>query len=95
MLTYIINKFVNLFYNFIEPYNAEHYLETTYNVIQVFLSSEYPVQFYNKFSLMESFLLLDGIICSMYFLRDFLILKLSFNKMERRSILLYNEEIVN
>jgi hypothetical protein len=44
---------------------------------------------------MESLLLVDSVVCSIYFLRDFLILKLSSRKLSKRAIMVYNEEIVD
>lgn len=49
----------------------------------------------NQFSLMESMLLLDGFICSIYFLKDFLILKLSFKKLINDTVLdKYKQQIL-
>jgi hypothetical protein len=59
-----------------------------------FLTSQKLVELYSRFTLMESLLLLDGIVCSIYFLRDFFILKLSSKKLTKQAIMVYNEEIV-
>lgn len=64
------------------------------SIKDVLISSSTFVSIYSKFTLMESLLLLDGVICSIYFLNDFLILKMSYKKITKEMFILYNQEIV-
>lgn len=101
VVTQTLNKVIPLD----EYYNVAQELNNRYNItnniihykqeLNTVLTSTALVQIYNRFSLMESFLLLDGVVCSFYFLRDFLILKLSSRKLSKRAIMTYNEEIVD
>ena len=81
--------------------DTNNYYNITDNVVSFsksvenILTSQSLIQIYYRFSLMESLLLLDGGFCSFYFLRDFLLLKLSSKKLSKRSIVVYNEEIVD
>jgi len=105
MLNYIIDNIKNSFKNTIDIYkddvlyiikNFEYNMGVAYNfIINNVLMSDVLVQYYDKFSLMESLLLIDGIICSIYFLRDFLILKLSLKKLSKKTVIMSHEEIVN
>lgn len=49
----------------------------------------------NQFTLIETLLILDGIICSIHFLYNILLLKLSPRKLSKRAIAVYNEEIIH
>jgi hypothetical protein len=49
----------------------------------------------NQFTLIETLLILDGIICSFHFLYNILLLKLTPRKLSKRAIAVYNEEIVH
>jgi len=81
--------------------NTEHHyqiMNTFMNYkhnVDIILTSDTLVHLYNRFTLMESLLLVDGIVCSIYFLRDFFILKLSSRKLSKRAIMIYNEEIID
>ena len=80
--------------------DTNNYYQITNNLVSFsksvenILTSQSLVQIYHRFSLMESLLLLDGVVCSFYFLKDFLLLKLSSKKLSKRAIVVYNEEIV-
>lgn len=76
-------------------YKVSEYLIQTKNNIENTLMSSAFVGIYNRFTLMESMLLLDGVICSISFLKDFLILKLSSHKLGKKAYIVYNEEIVD
>jgi hypothetical protein len=103
----ILNKTRNFLNNFIplEKYysvleNTNDYYQISQSLIQYknnldsFLTSKTLISLYSRFALMESLLLFDGVVCSVYFLREFLILKLSSRKLSKRAIMVYNEEIV-
>ena len=97
----IINNIIPVdhYYNAIESTNSYYQITSTliqykYN-LDKFLTSKTLVNLYSRFTLMESLLLFDGVVCSVYFLRDFLILKLSSRKLSKRAIMVYNEEIVD
>jgi hypothetical protein len=81
--------------------NTNNYYQISNNFIQykhnldMFLKSKTLIDLYSRFTLMESLLLFDGIACSIYFLREFLILKLSLRKLSKRAIIVYSEEIVD
>ena len=49
----------------------------------------------NQFTLIETLIILDGIICSFHFLYNILLLKLSPRRLSKRAIAVYNEEIVH
>lgn len=49
----------------------------------------------NQFTLIETLIILDGIICSFHFLYNILLLKLTPRKLSKRAIAVYNEEIVH
>lgn len=74
-------------------YIKENILYMIKNVESILISDTF-MSIYNRFTLMESLLLLDGVICSICFLKDFIILKLSCNKLSKKAFVLYNEEIV-
>lgn len=90
---------VEKYYNILEKTN--NYYNITGTLVQykqnldTFLTSKTLVNLYSRFTLMESLLLFDGVVCSIYFLREFLILKLSSRKLSKRAIMVYNEEIVD
>lgn len=103
-LTYTINVVnqiipVESYYSLLEETN--NYYNITKNMLHYrmtlnsILTSQQLISLYNRFSLMESLLLVDSVVCSVYFLRDFLILKLSSRKLSKRAIMVYNEEIVD
>jgi hypothetical protein len=81
--------------------STNEYYQISNNLIQykhnldAFLTSKTLIDLYSRFALMESLLLFDGVVCSVYFLREFLILKLSSRKLNKRAIMVYNEEIVD
>ena len=107
-ITNYLEKFVNIMVKNITPLEHYHkllidtnnYYQITNNLVSFsksvenILTSQSLVQIYHRFSLMESLLLLDGVVCSFYFLKDFLLLKLSSKKLSKRAIVVYNEEIV-
>jgi hypothetical protein len=103
----ILNKTRNLLNNFLPLDEYYTVLESTNNYYQIsqnlslyknhldsFLTSKTLIGLYSRFTLMESLLLCDGVVCSVYFLREFLILKLSCRKLSKGAIMVYNEEIV-
>jgi hypothetical protein len=95
-----LNSFIHLdkYYNVLD--NTNDYYQISQSLIQYknsldsFLTSKTLISLYSRFALMESLLLFDGVVCSVYFLREFLILKLSSRKLSKRAIMVYNEEIV-
>jgi hypothetical protein len=95
-----LNSFIPLdkYYTVLE--NTNDYYQMSQSLIQYknnldsFLTSKTLIGLYSRFPLMESLLLFDGVVCSVYFLRDFLILKLSSRKLSKKAIMVYNEEIV-
>lgn len=95
-----LNSFIPLdkYYTVLE--NTNDYYQISQSLIQYknnldsFLTSKTLIGLYSRFPLMESLLLFDGVVCSVYFLREFLILKLSSRKLSKRAIMVYNEEIV-
>jgi hypothetical protein len=104
----ILNKTRNFLNNFIplDKYydvlqNTNNYYQISHTFIQykynldTFLTSKTLIDLYSRFTLMESLLLFDGVVCSIHFLREFLILKLSSRKLSKRAIMVYNEEIVD
>lgn len=103
----ILNKTLKFLNNFIpvDKYytileNTNNYYQISQNLIQYknnldsLLTSKTLIGLYSRFALMESLLLFDGVVSSVYFLREFLILKLSSRKLSKRAIMVYNEEIV-
>jgi hypothetical protein len=97
----IINNFipVDKYYEVIKStnnyYNISNSLIQCKHNLNAILTSRTLVDLYNRFTLMESLLLFDGVVCSIHFLREFLILKLSSRKLSKRAIMVYNEEIVD
>jgi hypothetical protein len=87
------------YYNIIEETNERYQITNTVihykQTLNDILTSTTLVSIYNRFTLMESLLLVDGVVCSIHFLREFLILKLSSRKLSKRAIMVYNEEIVD
>jgi len=86
----ILVKYGELNYNMVSTYKNVIYNFVRDNI----LMSDVLETFYDKFSLMETMLLMDGVISSIYFLKDFLILKVSARKLSKEAIIAYNEEIV-
>ena len=62
-------------------------IPTNFNIITSKLCSQ--------FTLIETLLISDGIICSVHFLYNILLLKLSPRKLSKRAIAVYNEEIIH
>lgn len=97
----IVNKFVPIenYYNVWDETNEYYKITSTIlhykNTLNNVLTSTTLISLYNRFTLMESLLLVDGVVCSIHFLREFLILKLSSRKLSKRAIMVYNEEIVD
>jgi hypothetical protein len=93
----VFNNFIplNKYYKLLEDTTNYYQVSQYKHTLDAFLTSKQLIDIYNRFSLMESLLLVDGIVCSIYFLRDFLILKLSSRKLSKRAIMVYNEEIVD
>jgi hypothetical protein len=103
-LTYTLNIVsqvipVENYYTLIEETNNYYQITNTIlnykNTLNHVLTSQTLISLYNRFTLMESLLLVDSVVCSVHFLRDFLILKLSSRKLSKRAIMVYNEEIVD
>lgn len=90
-----VNEYLGVAQELNERYNITKNILHYRQELNMILTSNALVQIYDRFTLMESFLLLDGVVCSFYFLRDFLILKLSSRKLSKRAIMTYNEEIVD
>ena len=95
-----MNYLIKTFYDskeyikeYIDLNNYSYLINIKDNVISTLISSTF-VNIYDKFTLMESLLLVDGVICSIYFLKDFLVLKMSYKKLSKEMFVLYNEEIV-
>ena len=68
-----------------------------YNIINNvwwFLTNETILGLYSRFTLMETMLLVDGLINSMYFIKDYLILVISSKKLTKKIYIKYNDEIV-
>lgn len=72
-------------------------INKNYNIINNFwwfLTNETINVLYSRLTLMETMLLVDGLINSMYFIKDYLILTVSSKKLTRKVYIKYNEEIV-
>ena len=82
-------------YNTNNYYQISHTLSKHKHNLDLFLTSRKLINLYSRFALMESLLLFDGIVCSFYFLRDFLILKLSCRKLSKKDTMVYKQEIVS
>lgn len=89
-----LDKYYTVFENTNDYYQISQSLIQYKNNLDSFLTSKTLIGLYSRFPLMESLLLFDGVVCSVYFLREFLILKLSSRKLSKRAIMVYNEEIV-
>lgn len=89
------HDFINSINTFDSYYNISNYLIQYKNNFNTILTSKTLVDLYTRFTLMESLLLFDSVVCSLYFLKDFFILKLSSRKLSKKVIMVYNEEIVN
>ena len=89
-----LDKYYTVFENTNDYYQISQSLIQYKNNLDSFLTSKTLIGLYSRFALMESLLLFDGVVCSVYFLREFLILKLSSRKLSKRAIMVYNEEIV-
>lgn len=72
-------------------------INTNYNIINNFwwfLTNETIMGLYSRFTLMETMLLVDGLINASYFIKDYLILAVSSNKLTKTVLVKYNDEIV-
>lgn len=96
-----INNFIPLqtYYDALQSTNDYYQISNSLiqykHTLDTFLTSKTLIDLYSRFALMEFLLLFDGVVCSLYFLREFLILKLSSRKLSKRAIMVYNEEIVD
>ena len=72
-------------------------INTDYNIINKLswiLTSRFILKLYSRFTLMEIMLLTDGVINSIYFIKDYLILVFSSKNLTRKVLIKSNEEIV-
>jgi len=75
-------------------YNIKSKLVDLLNNIWWILKHETILALYSRFTLMETMLLFDGLICGTYFIKDYLILAVSCKKLTRKVFVKYNDEIV-
>lgn len=90
-----LDNYYAILYNTNNYYQISHTLSKHKHNLDLFLTSRKLINLYSRFALMESLLLFDGIVCSFYFLRDFLILKLSCRKLSKKDTMVYKQEIVS
>lgn len=72
-------------------------INKNYNIINNFwwfLTNETIIKLYSRFTLMETMLLVDGLINAIYFIKDYLILAVSSKKLTKTVLVKYNDEIV-
>jgi len=72
-------------------------INKNYNIINNFwwfLTNETIIKLYSRFTLMETMLLVDSLINATYFIKDYLILAVSFKKLTKTVLVKYNDEIV-
>jgi len=72
-------------------------INKNYNIINNFwwfLTNETIIKLYSRFTLMETMLLVDGLINATYFIKDYLILAVSSKKLTKTVLVKYNDEIV-
>lgn len=72
-------------------------INNNYDIVNNFwwiLTNKSILELYSKFTLMETMLLLDGLVNSLYFIKEYLILTVSSKKITKNIYIKYNEEIV-
>lgn len=72
-------------------------INKNYNIINNFwwfLTNETIIGLYSRFTLMETMLLVDGLINATYFIKEYLILTVSSKKLTKSVLVKYNDEIV-
>lgn len=72
-------------------------INKNYNIINNFwwfLTNETILVLYSRFTLMETMLLVDGLINATYFIKEYLILAVSSKKLSKTVLVKYNDEIV-
>lgn len=73
-------------------------INKNYNIINNFwwfLTNETILGLYSRFTLMETMLLVDGLINATYFIKEYLILAVSSKKLSKTVLVKYNDEIVD
>jgi hypothetical protein len=73
-------------------------INKNYNIINNFwwfLTNETIIKLYSRFTLMETMLLVDGLINATYFIKEYLILAVSSKKLSKTVLVKYNDEIVD
>jgi hypothetical protein len=73
-------------------------INKNYNIINNFwwfLTNETIIKLYSRFTLMETMLLVDGLINASYFIKEYLILAVSSKKLSKIVLVKYNNEIVD
>ncbi len=73
-------------------------INKNYNIINNFwwfLTNDTIIKLYSRFTLMETMLLVDGLINATYFIKEYLILVVSSKKLSKTVLVKYNDEIVD
>lgn len=81
----IINNFGEFVVEFVDKFNKDELILRNSNVINVISKLE----FYINLPLLESLILADGIVCAGFFIKDYLLLKLSEKRMGKSTKIIF------